>query len=197
MARPREFDIDVATARAMEQFWLRGYEGTTVPHLVEATGVQRGSLYAAFGSKHALYLAALDRYQQEGAAPMARAVRQVLQEGCSVRDVVRGLLLGMVDEAVDDPARRGCLMVNAVTERAACDRDVARRGRQAMVGMTEVFGELLRVAQDRGELPQDRDVVALARFLVLTVQGLRVAGVADPDRVALTSAVDVAVAAIR
>jgi TetR/AcrR family transcriptional repressor of nem operon len=197
MPRPREFDVDEATTQAMKQFWSQGYEGTTVPHLVEATGVQRGSLYAAFGSKHALYLAALDRYQQQESAPIARAVRQVVQEGRPARETLRGLLLGMVDQAVDDPARRGCLMVNAITERAACDQDVARRGRQAMTAMTEAFTALLRVAQDRGELPQDRDVVALARFLVLTVQGLRITGVADPDRAALTSAVDVAVAAIR
>jgi TetR/AcrR family transcriptional repressor of nem operon len=197
VGRPREFDIDAATARAVQVFRSRGYEGTSVPDLVEATGVQRGSLYAAYGSKHALYLAALDRYQQDSSAPMTRANEQVLEDGRPVRDALRDLLLGMVEEAADDPERRGCLMVNAITERAACDREVARRGRAALAGMTEAFAALLQVAQDRGELPEDRDTTALAHFLVLTVQGLRVAGVADPDRAHLTAAVDVALTTIR
>jgi TetR/AcrR family transcriptional repressor of nem operon len=197
MGRPREFDLDVATSHAMQLFWARGYEGTTIPHLVEATGVQRGSLYAAYGSKHDLYLAALDRYQAEESAPMARAVRAVVQEGRPVVEVLRELLLGLVDQATDDPGRRGCLMVNAITERAGCDRDVARRGERAMDGMTGAFTDMLRVAQERGELAEDRDTTALARFLVLTVQGLRVAGMVDPNRAQLASAVEVAIAAVR
>ena len=197
MGRPREFDVDVATSHAMQLFWSRGYEGATVPHLVEATGVQRGSLYAAYGSKHDLYLAALDRYQAEESAPMARAVRAVVQEGRPVVEVLRELLLGLVDQATDDPGRRGCLMVNAITERAGCDRDVARRGERAMAGMTEAFTDMLRAAQDRGELAVDRDATALARFLVLTVQGLRVTGMVDPNRAQLTEAVEVAIAALR
>lgn len=197
MGRPREFDVDEATGRAVEVFWAQGYEGTSIPDLVAATGVQRGSLYAAYGSKHALYLAALDRYQAEASAPMARAVRRVVEEDRPVRDALRELLLGLVDQAVSDTARRGCLMVNAIAERAACDRDVARRGLAAMTGMTEAFTDLLRVAQDRGELPADRDTVAVARFLVLTVQGLRVTGVVDPDRGQLSAAVEVALAAVR
>jgi len=197
MGRPREFDVDVATSRAMQQFWSRGYEGTTVPDLVEATGVQRGSLYAAYGSKHALFLAALDRYQTEASAPMGHAVREVVHEGRPLVEALRELLLGLVDEAVDDPGRRGCLMVNAITERAGCDRDVARRGERAMAGMTEAFTDMLRAAQDRGELAVDRDATALARFLVLTVQGLRVTGMVDPNRAQLTEAVEVAIAALR
>ena len=178
-------------------FWSRGYEGTTVPDLVAAMGVQRGSLYAAYGSKHAIYLAALDRYQVLASAPMARIVHQVSQQDRPVVEAVRELLLGLVDQAVTDPGRRGCLMVNAVTERAACDADVARRGQAAMSGMADAFADLLRVAQSRGELGPDRDPAALARFLVLTVQGLRVVAVADPDRAQLTAAVEVALSALR
>lgn len=189
--------MDVATLRALEVFWAQGYERTSIPDLVEATGVQRGSLYAAYGSKHGLYLAALDRYQVEASTPMGLAVQQVLQEGRPVRSAVRELLVSLVDQAVEDPQRRGCLMVNAVTERADCDRDVAKRGREAMAGMTEAFSELLAVARDRGELGEDRDIAALAGFLVLTVQGLRIAGMANPDRVQLTAAVDIAVAALQ
>lgn len=196
MGRPREFDIDAATSRALQVFWAKGYEGTSVPDLVEATGVQRGSLYAAYGSKHALYLAALDRYQVEASGPMVDLVHAVHDGGRPVREAVRELFGVLVDEAVEDPDRKGCLMVNAVTERASCDRDVARRGRAAVDGMAEVFTAVLRTGVDRGEFTDDLDVPALAQFLVLAVQGLRVQGVVDPDRSRLTAAVDVAMSAL-
>src|SRR3977135_535260 len=60
--RPREFDTDAAVARAMDVFWSCGYHGTSLPDLLEATALSRGSLYAAFGDKHGLFLRALDRY---------------------------------------------------------------------------------------------------------------------------------------
>lgn len=197
MGRTREFDIEVATRRAMQVFWSRGYEATSIPDLVEATGVQRGSLYAAFGSKHDLYLAALDHYQTSAGGPMLRALAHVHEDGRSVRDALRTLLLELVDEAVEDPERRGCLMVNAITERGSCDPDVARRGRAAVSGMNEVFTTLLRTGQDRGELDAGLDVADLSQFLVLTVQGLRVMGVTNPDRAVLTGAVDIALRVVR
>jgi TetR/AcrR family transcriptional repressor of nem operon len=90
MARVREFDTEAAVEAAMQVFWCRGYEATSVQDLVDATGVGRGSLYAAFGSKEGLYLAALDRYREQLAAPMLDAVRS----GKPVRTVVRDVLLG-------------------------------------------------------------------------------------------------------
>jgi AcrR family transcriptional regulator len=66
--RPREFDTDVAVERAMEVFWTSGYHGTSLPDLLQATRLSRGSLYAAFGDKHGLFLRALDRYIEEALA---------------------------------------------------------------------------------------------------------------------------------
>jgi len=68
MARPREFDVDAALERAMQVFWAKGYESTSLDDLCEATGLGRSSLYAAFGDKHGLCLRALDRYEEGSAA---------------------------------------------------------------------------------------------------------------------------------
>jgi TetR/AcrR family transcriptional repressor of nem operon len=195
MGRPREFEIDESTGRALQVFWVKGYEGTSVPDLVEATGIQRGSLYAAYGSKHALYLAALDRYQVEASAPM-RTLLAAVHDGEPVRDALGGLFGALVEQAVHDPDRKGCMMVNAITERATCDPDVARRGRQAIDGMADAFAGVLRIGVDRGEFGDDVDIPAVAAFLVLSVHGIRVQGVVDPDRSRLNAAVEVALSAV-
>ena len=172
----------------MQLFWCRGFEATSIQDLVDATGVGRGSLYAAFGSKEGVYLAALDRYIEQLAAPMLAA----LSSGRSIRTVVRDVLLQLVDEAVHDADRRGCLMVNAATERMAHDTAVARRVRDTVSAMEDALTTALGAAQDAGQVTSERSARDLARFLVLTVQGLRVMGVVEPDRRALRASVEVA-----
>lgn len=188
MARTREFDTDAALARAMDVFWCHGFEGTSIQDVVEATGVQRGSLYAAFGSKEGLYLAVLDRYREDLARPMLDA----LAGGGDVRTLVREALLGLVEQAVHDKRRRGCLMVNAATERLAHDPAVASRVRDTVAAFEDALATALTDARDRGLIAEHKDPRSLARFLVLTIQGVRVMGVIDPDRTFLTDAVEVA-----
>lgn len=193
MARSREFDTDAALARAMDVFWCHGYEGTSIADLVAATGVQRGSLYLAFGSKEGLYHAVLDRYREQLSTPMLEA----LAGGADVVALVREMLLGLVEQALADPHRRGCLMVNAAVERLPHDPQVARRVRDTVSAMEDALTTALAEAQRRGSLGGDKDPRALARFLVLNVQGLRVMGAVDPDRTALTDAVEVALGCLR
>ncbi len=188
MARTREFDTDAALRRATEVFWCRGYEGTSIADVVDATGVQRGSLYAAFGSKEGLYHAVLDRYREESTRPLLDA----LAAGADVRALIRDLLHGLVQHAVDDPDRKGCLIVNAAVERLAHDQGVSRRVSASVRAMEDALTAALTAAQERGQLAATKDPRSLARFLVVTVQGVRVLGVMEPDRRALTDAVEVA-----
>jgi TetR/AcrR family transcriptional repressor of nem operon len=188
MARTREFDTEAAVERAMRVFWCKGYEATSISDLVEATGVQRGSLYAAFGSKQGLYHAALDRYREQLGAPLLAA----LSSGQDIRQVLRAVLTGLVDEAVNDPQRRGCLMVNAATERLSVDRGVGVRVRDTITAMEEALTDAIGEAQRLGQVRTDASASALAGFIVLAVQGVRVMGVIDPDRRRLTDSVEVA-----
>ena len=198
MPRTREFDVEAAVGAAMELFWERGYEATSVDDLVARLGIGRGSLYAAFGSKHALYLRAVDRYRCEH---VGAALAALDDRAAEIRPTLRRFFDALVDEALGEPGRgdaprRGCFMVNATTERAACDAEVAARVRANAATMEAALEAAVRRAQARGEVAAGKDARALARFLTMAVQGLRVAGAAAPSRAALTDMVRLTLAAL-
>src|SRR5690349_6897837 len=170
MARTKEFDPDVALRRALELFWERGYEATSLADLVAHLGIGRASLYATFGDKHALYLAALDRYRRDRDAALIAALGQ---PGPAL-PAVRALVTRYAEEAAGEPRRRGCLVVNAAVELMPRDPAVARRVAASWdVLETALAGALTRAAA-QGEIPAGRDARALARMLLVLLQGLRV-----------------------
>lgn len=124
MARPREFDPDVAVEGAMQIFWRRGYTATNLPDLLEAMGLTRGSFYKAFGNKRAVYIEALKRY---GRNMIGKAVT-MLETGPAgtgnerIKTLFR-TAFGQL-EAADE--RRGCLVCNAMVELAPSDPEVAK-----------------------------------------------------------------------
>lgn len=192
MARAKEFDPDTATEAAMQLFWCRGYEATSVDDLVRHLGIGRGSLYATFGSKHALYLRALDRYR----AHAATHVVDVIRGATGVRPLVRQLLEGQVAEHVRDPERRGCMMANAAAERGGCDADAAWRVGASFAAIEDALAGVFDRARGTGEIAAEHDARALARFVVTTMQGLAVRVKATPDRAALQDSIEVALLAL-
>jgi len=109
MARPREFSDDDVVNAAMELFWLKGYEATSTQDLCEHTGLGRGSLYNAFGSKHELYTQALRRYAEVG----FQAQVEILGRPGTAKDRLRAFMNKVIDCDLADPDHRGCLSVNA------------------------------------------------------------------------------------
>src|ERR1700742_2301721 len=105
--RPRTFDVEAAVERAMGVFWSRGYHATALPDLLRATKLSRGSLYAAFGDKHSLFLRALDRYIDDSLKRMD--VEFALSR--EPIESVRAYLAGYLDRMSGANARRGCLLV--------------------------------------------------------------------------------------
>ncbi|WP_017588603.1 TetR/AcrR family transcriptional regulator [Nocardiopsis ganjiahuensis] len=183
MARTKEFDPDTALLRAMELFWSKGYEATSMADLVEHLGVSRASLYSTFGDKHELYVRAYDRYLEEG----VDFVGELSQPG-PVMPVVRSLLTRYAEESAADAARRGCFVVNTAVELSPHDPVLARRV-EANWNLVEtaLFSALVR-ARAQGELPQGRDPRALARLLLVTLQGMRVVGKSSDDPARLRDA---------
>ena len=180
MARPREFDADTVLESATRVFWTRGFENTSLDDLCEATGLNRSSLYAAFGAKRDLYLSALARYEDGSSARIAAAL-----DGKPIRKGVKAFLDALIDSIVAGPGRRGCFIGNCAAEMARLDRGAAARVRRSLARIEAAFRDGLAGAQARGELPPGSNSAVLARFLTASIQGLRLVGKANPDRAAL------------
>jgi len=181
MPRPREFDIDTALDSAMQVFWAKGYESTSLDDLCEATGVGRSSLYSAFSDKRDLYLRALDHYENGSVERIVAA----LAKPVPIRTALAGFLERMIDDIVAGPGRRGCFIGNCAAELGRRDRTTAARVRRSIERIESVFREALTGAKSRGELPAKSDTAALARFLTAGIQGMRLVGKANPDRATL------------
>ena len=178
MARPREFDEEAALERALDVFWTRGYEATSVDDLCEVTGLSRSSLYATFGGKRELLLKTVDRYSDRRTPIIAAAlVRHV-----AVRDAVAALLKDFIDQIVAGTGRRGCFLGNCAAELPRNDRPAMARVRAGMARTEATFRAALARAKAQDELPPGADVDALARFLTAGIQGLRLVGKVNPDR---------------
>ncbi|WP_439382804.1 TetR/AcrR family transcriptional regulator [Amycolatopsis lexingtonensis] len=152
MGRPRTFDDEEVVDRAMQAFWTHGYADTSPAMLAEATGVAKGSLYNAFGSKRELFDRALARYARMG----AEVVGEQLSGPGPTREALRSYLHGLVDAdlAAD---RRGCLAVNSAIELARQDPEIARAVRRSQ----ERTREAIAARIDRGRLGRDGATVAI------------------------------------
>ncbi|WP_046469658.1 TetR/AcrR family transcriptional regulator [Allosalinactinospora lopnorensis] len=186
MARTKEFDPDAALVAALELFWERGYEATSMADLVERLGVARASIYATFGGKRELYLRALERYG-EFKDPL---VLERLSRPGPALPAVRALVEDYAREAASEEGRRGCFVVNTAVELAPHDPDAARRVQGNWRFLETAIGSALTRARAQGELAADKDPQALARFLITLLQGMRVIGRADPDPVRLRAAAE-------
>lgn len=181
MARTKEFDPEAALQSALELFWQRGFEATSMSDLVEHLGVGRASIYATFGNKHELYLKALERYQTQ----LPDLLRELSQPG-PVLPAVRALVRRYAHEAAADELRlSGCFITNTAAELAPHDPAAARSVERNWDRLETVLHSALVRAQTQGELPADRDPLTLARMLLVLLQGLKVVGKASsaPSRV--------------
>lgn len=189
--RPRAFDAQAALARARDLFWSRGYAATSVQDLVDELGVQRGSLYAAFGDKHDLYLKAVALYAEEN-----RERTEVLLRDGPVLPALRRMLLEP-SSLTGEAAGRGCLIGNTTAELVPADaaaRDLTSAAYDSVLG---VLASALARAQAAGEVTTDAAPEAQARLVLLLLQGSALVSRAQPDRAALTSAVDAALNGLR
>ncbi|MBX9824765.1 MAG: TetR/AcrR family transcriptional regulator [Xanthobacteraceae bacterium] len=178
MARPREFDAEVALESAMELLWSKGYEATSLDDLCKVTGLSRSSFYATFGSKRKLLLRSVDRYVERRVPNLI----ETLVRPIPVQDAFAALLRDFIDRIVAGSGRRGCFLGNCAAELPRGDRGALTQVRQGLGRTEAVFREALARAKARGELQPEADVDALARFLTAGIQGLRLVGKVNPDR---------------
>ncbi|WP_328871207.1 TetR/AcrR family transcriptional regulator [Streptomyces sp. NBC_00287] len=191
MARTKEFDPDAALHSALELFWQRGYEATSMSDLTEHLGIGRASLYATFGSKHELYLKALERYEE---ARLPDILRELSQPGPAL-PAVRTLVRRFAADAADSELRRyGCFVTNTAAELAPHDPTATRQVERNWDRLETVLHAALARARAQGELPEGRDPLTLARMLLVLMQGFRVVGKASSDPARVRDAAEQALA---
>ncbi|MCI3929107.1 TetR/AcrR family transcriptional regulator [Streptomyces sp. AN091965] len=173
MARTKEFDPDVALRSALDLFWSRGYEATSMADLVAHLGIGRASIYATFGNKHELYLKALDRYVETREPELLDELSRPGPALPGVRSLVRRFA---AEATAADRRRTGCFITNTAAELAPHDEAADRRVERNWEGLETLLRSALIRAQAQGELPDDRDPRALARMLLVLLQGIRVVG---------------------
>ena len=181
MGRPREFDPEIVLDRALDVFWAKGFEATSLDDLCMATGLGRSSLYATFGDKQSLYLKALGRYEDAAIGRISAAIGSAKSPLAGIEAFVERIIA----DIVAGPGRRGCFIGNCAAELARQDSGTAARVRQSLSRVEATFRAALESAQRNGEIAKDADVAALAQFLTAGIQGLRLVGKANPDRAAL------------
>ncbi|WP_183712355.1 TetR/AcrR family transcriptional regulator [Bradyrhizobium sp. ERR14] len=170
--RPREFDMDTALDRAVRMFRERGYHATSIGDLAAAMRLATGSIYKAFRDKHAVFLAAFERYT----ALRQEQTRSAAQRGTNGRDRVRNLLLSYVAQSQGAEGRRGCLVVGSAVELSAVDSVVAARVGAQLKTNEDFIAGLIREGQADGSIPGHVAADDTARLMICITQGLRVVG---------------------
>lgn len=190
VGRPRAFDVENALDAALRVFWEKGFEGASLPDLTKAMGINRPSLYAAFGNKEALFRKALDRYS----AGPAGYVREALKEP-TARGVVEKLLNGAVNLLSDPGHPHGCLVVQgalACGDEANCVREELAKRRAARQA---ALRKRLEKARRSGDLPSGAKPADLARYVMTVIQGMAVQAAGGAGRRELKQVAELALLA--
>ncbi len=169
--RPRLYEPDEALLRAMEVFWRRGYAAASLDELSLATGMNRPSLYAAFGDKRDIYQKAYRRYRER----VGEEFRPLLEAKGDVRKILAGIFDASVALYLSGPeGPRGCLTVVTVASEAIADPDIQKLALEAIDALDDTFALVLARAIARGELPASSDATALARIATATLHTLAI-----------------------
>ncbi len=180
--RPRAYDPDEALERATDAFWRQGYSGTSLDTLSAATRMNRPSLYGAFGDKHALYAATLERYIADGRRQMEAA----LDERLPLRDALMRVYDGAL--AMYFPSKGvacGCFLIGTAVTEAMTDMDIRERLGRGLDEFDRLFERRLRSAQIQGELSASADPTALAGVASALLHSLAMRSRAGDSRTAL------------
>ena len=192
MGRPRECDESEVLGLALEAFWRRGYEATSMSDLMQATGLAKGSLYKGFGDKRALFLRTLDTYLAQG-----RSAYEQIDDGVrSAHAVLRDWLGHVVQLATDGTPRKGCFGVNCVVELGPHDEEVRERMRMQDRWLRRRLEQTVERGIEAGEFRAGLDPGDAARWIATVMGGLLVQGKLGTSRRTLAAMCDFALEAV-
>lgn len=178
MGRTRTFDTDAVLDQIVDLFWQHGFEGVAIQDVCAATGLNPGSLYAAFGDKQGMFVQAMQRYIQSVSQQTIVRLHRQSSGMAGIRDYFAALL----DAMVDGKRQWGCLVTNTVVAFATREPAVAEALRLHLTRLEAAFSGALERAKQAGEVDPAISTAAAAAFLVCTVQGLNVLARTRPGR---------------
>ena len=193
MARPIQFNRPQALEQSMYLFWENGYTNTSLQQLGEQMDMRPGSLYAAFKNKRQLFFETLDLYFERS----SDGLKQRLQAGDTAMQGIENFFNLLIDDLVDEKMMKGCLMINTATELADQDEEIKLKLETMFQSHEDQFYQILTQAKLEGQLSENSDPQALARFLLMGVRGLKVYSQTDNSREKLQSLINTLLSVIR
>jgi AcrR family transcriptional regulator len=194
--RKREFDKQEALDKAMRVFWENGYSGTSVNDLTAALGINKPSLYSAFGNKEQLFRSAVDHYLADYGAPLRQKLLEPADAPLAER--LRAYLYGIVDLVSSRGSPKGCLFVQSTCESGsrAIPEDITDALIEQARSTEAKLASFLQAEQSKGNLATEADVKLLAKYLMSVMYGLGVLVKNGSTRGSLRSVADLAIAAV-
>lgn len=171
MARSKQFEVENVLDAAVGLFWKKGYHATSANDLVEHLGVSRSSLYDTFGDKRNLYIRALHQYRKR----IIGKQLYLIETSTDIKETLEAIFGLIIEQDIDDFHPRGCMLVNATTEMAAVDEDVAAIVRGNQWDLQKGWEMAIKKAQYQGNLNTDLDAKAVAAAIYNAIIGIRVA----------------------
>lgn len=192
MARTKDFDENEVLSKAIQLFWFKGYNGTSMQDLVDALGISRSSLYDTYTDKHTLFVKALESYQNTGAAK----IQEIIDQTALAKETVKKMLELATNDLVRDEQQKGCFMVNAEVEVAPHDAEIGALVCKNDQQMEDAFYRVIQKGKDSGEIKNQQDARALARFMLNTIKGMRVTAKSTTDKAVFDSIISINISAL-
>jgi len=192
MARTKDFDENEVLTKAIQLFWHKGYNATSMQDLVDGLGISRSSLYDTYSDKHTLFLKALESYQKAGNAK----INDILDQSTSAKETVIKLMELATNDLVGDKQQKGCFMVNAEVEVAPHDQAVNKLVCQNEQQMENAFFQVIKNGQESGEIKNAQDALVLAKFIFNAVKGMQVTAKSSPDATSFSNIIKLTVAVL-
>ena len=187
MARTKDFDEDEVLKKAMNLFWHKGYNGTSMQDLVDGLGISRSSMYDTFGDKHTLFIRALENYKKIATNEM----KTLVDNASSAKETIRRMFEYIIAELLSDKQHKGCFLVNAGVEMAPHDAEVNKMLCENDRQLEHYFNEAIKKGQNSGEISNEQSSHALAQFILNTIKGMRVTAKSAADKKVFKDIVEV------
>ena len=185
--RPTNFDHEEALEKALQVFWARGYEGASMAELTEALGINKPSIYAAFGNKEALFRKALARYVAGPAAFVSEAMKEP-----TARLVVEKFLMQAVDFFSDKHTPNGCMIVQGALTCSASSTLIQQELIAYRKSYEDALVQRFEQAITQGDLPAHVNAAALAKYIATIHQGMSVQATSGATKKELLAITEVA-----